>query len=543
MSAAGATENGGATAGPAGATGMLAQVRARTRERHFWIVQGGVVFVTLLHVAVEASGMYEQHTGPLAAVAHLPILLYLLPVVYAGLRYGYEGGLWTGLSIALLATPNLLFWHRGGWEWIGEALLVLFVVAVGVAVAFPVEREQRERLRAELARQRATVVSRRLALLNDVISTLVRTVEPDDGLRSVLHRTMEVMGLDTAAVITWGKDQGSAEVEACHSVDEEGFVRVEQIATDMSVRKSSATSDPVSGHVEVVVPFSIDDTHEGAVVALSSRPLTSGDRRLIEAIGAQIGVALGRSRLQRAERDALHGYLHAVTRAQEEERRRIARQLHDVATHELLVLRRELETLRDSQMSLTPPWPDTVWERMSTVVACLRRFGRELRPSVLDHLGLTPALGWLSEQADERSPVNVEFAARGQPRRIDPETELALYRIAEEALRNAERHADANAVVVEVVFEPGRVTLEVRDDGCGFAVPERLAGYVDRDGLGLVGMRERAALVGAELEVSSAPGSGTTVRATLPLDDEGSRAPAPEGRLVAASPPTLVSRQ
>ncbi|MDX1658717.1 MAG: ATP-binding protein [Nitriliruptorales bacterium] len=179
------------------------------------------------------------------------------------------------------------------------------------------------------------------------------------------------------------------------------------------------------------------------------------------------------------------------------------------------------------------PWPDTVWERMSTVVACLRRFGRELRPSVLDHLGLAPALGWLSAQADERSPVNVEFASGGQPRRIDPETELALYRIAEEALRNAERHADANDVVVEVVFEPGRVTLEVRDDGCGFAVPERLAGYVDRDRLGLVGMRERALLVGADLEVSSVRRHGTTVRVTLPFDRDR-RQPSNSGERLAS---------
>lgn len=509
----------------------VARVFARVHEGPFWGIQVSVIAVTALHIAVEASGVYEDHAGPLAAVMHIPIMLYVLPVVYAGLRYGYEGGLLTGVSIAVLATPNLIVWHGADYEWMGEALLLTFVVAIGVVIALPVEREQRQRARAELARQRATAVSRRLALLNEIISTLAATADVDEALRLVLHRAIDVIDLETAAVITW-RVGAVPSVAACHSLDPAEPARLRALLDE---RARFGVIDALGGRLAAgrrdgLTPFEIGEGHEGALlVRACDRTLDGDDVELIDAIGHQIGVALARLEMHRAEQRAVRTYLQGVTRAQEDERRRIARQLHDIATHELLLLSRDLErlaTTTDSDRSPQGALADPLRARVGEVIACLRRFGRELRPSILEHLGLAPALEWLASQANDRGDVTCRSIARGAPRRLDSETELALYRIAEEALRNAERHADATIVELVAHFTPGQTSVTVLDDGRGFHVPPRLDTAATTGGLGLTGMQERATLVDADLDVTSTPGTGTRVTVTVPVTERPTAATA-----------------
>lgn len=501
----------------------LARSQERAHEGQFWGIQLSVVTITALHIAVEASGLDEAHEGPLVAVMHIPIVLYVLPVVYAGLHYGYEGGLLTGLSIAVLVAPNLIVWHRADYEWLGEALLLVFVVAVGVVIALPVEREQRQRASAELARQHAAAVSRRLALLNKIISTLASTVDVDDALRLVLHSMIEVIDLETAAVITWRAGDAPA-IEACHSLDRTEPAHLRAVLDGRSVVDVVDANGGrlVAGHREGVTAFPIGDGHEGALmIRARDRSLSRDDVELIDAIGNQIGVALGRVEMHRAEQQAVRTYLQGVTRVQEDERRRIARQLHDIATHELLLLSRDLERLATTvgpERSRHEATVDPLRVRVGEVIACLRRFSRELRPSVLEHLGLAPAFEWLSSQANERGGATIRCTVHGSPRRLASETELALYRITEEALRNAELHAQATSVELVTRFTPEKTSVTVQDDGHGFHVPPRLevAAAAAGGGLGLTGMQERATLVDAELDVTSTPGVGTRVTVSAP---------------------------
>ncbi len=143
----------------------------------------------------------------------------------------------------------------------------------------------------------------------------------------------------------------------------------------------------------------------------------------------------------------------------------------------------------------------------------LRRLTRDLRPSYLDDLGLVPALELLARDATTELDIPVEFMSIGEPRRARPETELAFYRIAQEALRNAGRHARANRIAVALDFTPEQMTLTVRDDGVGFdpagAAALSLGGH-----FGLLGARERAEAVGARLVVESAVGQGTKIVVT-----------------------------
>jgi two-component system sensor histidine kinase UhpB len=206
-----------------------------------------------------------------------------------------------------------------------------------------------------------------------------------------------------------------------------------------------------------------------------------------------------------------------VLTAQEEERRRIARELHDDTAQSLTAQLLRLKMLED-RGGVTDS--QTLAELISQTAATLesiRAIAHELRPPSLDDLGLPAALEGLAAQQRQRFGLPVTVTIRGPRRRLDPDVELALYRIAQEALTNVAKHAQAGQAQLQLSFDNGQVTLEIRDDGRGFDVgqlPSR------QGGLGLFSMRERAQLVGAELTLASAPGAGTVVRVTAPLSPQ-----------------------
>lgn len=493
-------------------------MRRRLKEPDFWITQAGVVAVTAIHILVEALGLIPLQEGPFAFLAHLPVVLYLVPVLYAGFRYGFEGGVLTGAWAALLAVPNLFVWHHDAFEWVGEALFIVFVVGLGAVIAIPVEREQRERGRADAAHQRAATLNRRLALLNDVASTLVRTVDLDETLEQVLARLVAVLDVDTAALATEPSTPDAAPVLGpCQSIKPDGGARLDALLADID--RSRRSDRPTWSTQDVLAcPVPARDARHGTLLTITTpgQTLSHGDVELLAAVARQIGVALDNARLHRLEQDRLHAYLHSVTRAQEEERKRIARELHDVAIHDLLLARRSLEQATQHTADALPPQVTQARDRLGEIIDHLRRFSRNLRPSVLDNLGLAPALEWLISEVNARTSLIATFELHGEPRRLSDESELALFRITQEAVHNVERHAHARRLETTLTFAPQRVALTVADDGIGFEPSAAGRAEADDDRLGLMGMHERAQLVGATLSIDSHPGWGTRVTVHLP---------------------------
>ncbi|MBS2938960.1 sensor histidine kinase [Nocardioides sp. J2M5] len=196
--------------------------------------------------------------------------------------------------------------------------------------------------------------------------------------------------------------------------------------------------------------------------------------------------------------------------AQESERHRIAQELHDEVGQSLTVVLLGLKQLEASAPAALVPELAAVRESARAGLDDVRRVARRLRPGVLEDLGLTSALAALATDFADHSTASVRRSfAPGLPA-LSPEAEVVVYRVAQEALTNAARHADAREVELSLGRQGAAVVLEVRDDGRGF---EGLA-----DGSGLMGMRERAALVRAELSVVSRPRHGTTVRLRVPVE-------------------------
>ena len=197
---------------------------------------------------------------------------------------------------------------------------------------------------------------------------------------------------------------------------------------------------------------------------------------------------------------SLKNFIGMALRAQEDERFRLSRELHDETVQELVVAKAALENV--------PEVPgqrdrlDVVDLALQRCIDGVRRLCRALRPSVLDDLGLVPALEWLLSDLADRSGIHTVLKEKGDRLRLGAEQELVIFRVAQEALHNIEHHAMANRVVAILTYGLDRLCLEVVDDGCGFD-PQ----HVRQGRLGLEGMQERASLIGATFEVSSRPGA------------------------------------
>lgn len=205
---------------------------------------------------------------------------------------------------------------------------------------------------------------------------------------------------------------------------------------------------------------------------------------------------------------ALQDYLGAITKAQEEERSRLARELHDETTQTLIALGHRAQSAQRALARSPRECVERIAEMremISQAIEEVRRFSRALHPHYLEELGLVAALETLAQEA------GAVFKLAGIPYRLQAEKELALFRIAQEALNNARKHARARHIWLELWFDTAQVRLSVRDDGRGFEYPGELSELTRVGHFGLIGMRERAQLAGGSLCVASSPENGTQI--------------------------------
>ncbi len=214
-------------------------------------------------------------------------------------------------------------------------------------------------------------------------------------------------------------------------------------------------------------------------------------------------------------------YVHQVTRAQEDERKRIARELHDEASPPLLLLIQRLDTVSSgTRPKLSHSLKEGLEGLRSQAIEALetlRRCAQDLRPRILDDLGLVAALEWMTEDMVKSQGIDAHTKVMGVEQTLPVETQLLLFRIAQEALSNIRTHAEASRVVVKLEFGDNSIKMTVSDNGKGFELPERMGDLASVGKLGLAGMQERARLLGGSLEVESELGKGTRVEVETPV--------------------------
>jgi len=448
---------------------VVRRLRLPVRAGRFWLIQAGVLFVAFLdEVVLDILGVQPPFEIPRSTITSL----LLVPVIYAALNFGVRGAVGTALWATALMFPDWLFiagvTTANAWVEIGN-LAVLNAVAI--IVGQRVEREAQARLRAEEALRASEVAEARYRALFD-------------------EQHAPVLVTDAAGVVT--------EANAAATC---------LLGTGVPGRLLSDLVDaPVTAILVGAVPrLPVGDR----VFVPKARTLEVGSgERLVQIVLVDVTEEEHRAREQRA-------YAAHLVTVQEDERRRLAQDLHDDPVQTLTYLVRMLEHLTDDPR-LPPDLAPLVrrdGELATVVVDALRTVIHGLRPPVLDDFGAVAALRQLVDEVRARCGISIRMRVSGDEVRLSAQCELTVYRVAQEALSNVVRHAQATHTRVDLHFGE-QVVLTVTDDGRGMQETSGLRGV--SGGLGLVGMRERVTLVGGSLEVRARRPHGTLVLATLP---------------------------
>jgi signal transduction histidine kinase len=374
----------------------------------------------------------------------------------------------------------------------------------------------------------ATRWLKQLESLNEIANALVSEMDLSRTLDLVATRLRELVGA-RLVLIALPTPEGDLVVRATDGPGAEELAgmhlgREESKAGRVLARRRSERIDSMLEDVEVdhevsrlleartglYVPMILRDRPIGIIAAHDKDAVdprfTDEDLRLAEAFAARAAVAVDLS--ERVARDALR----RVVSAQELERRRLARELHDETGQALTSILLGLKSLEDAKDDADlAESTSRVRELVVTTLQDVRRLAVELRPKALDDFGLVPALERLVETFREQTGIAVDLEPRLGDERLPSDVETTLYRITQEALTNVVKHADAKRVSIVLTRRDGSISTVIEDDGRGFSEEQ---GSGNR--LGLLGMRERVALVDGRLTVESSPGSGTMLSIEVP---------------------------
>jgi signal transduction histidine kinase len=435
------------------------------RDYRFWVVQALIAVVFLLHELADG----DLGPTPFAAVPHLAFeALFILPLLYAALNFGLRGSLVTAAWVTLLMSIDINFSLAGMgrinlWAHYVE-LATLDVVAV--AVGWRVEAER-------LARARAQVAETRYRQLYETAGAPILLLDAEGVVCDANPAAKAIFNGNLIG------SPGRSLLPECLPLEEQAR-RVLRLPDGRDYR-----------------------------LGLVSLPAGS-DAALTQAIFEDVTE-------EHRERRLATRYAALVVQAEEDQRRRLARELHDEPLQLFAHLARHLESLAE-----VPGIPAAAADGLAhahqqalDAALRLRSLARELRPPTLDHLGLIAALSSLLADVDDEADLHADLQVTGEAVRLAGDIELGAFRIIQEAVRNSFRHAEARRLRVTVTFGADELRLTVADDGRGFT-PDELDDQAARH-LGLLGMRERAHLLGGHLEVRSAPAAGTVVHARIPL--------------------------
>jgi signal transduction histidine kinase len=370
--------------------------------------------------------------------------------------------------------------------------------------------------------------ARQLESLDEITSAMLSEIEPGRLLQLVVDRMSGLLDARFVAVLVTTGDGWLEIAAACGrqadelvghrlAVERSKSGRVLQEGT--TARVDSVLDDPdadpelmrrIGARAGLWVPLLVRDETIGVLMALDREQpdprFTDADLRLAQRFASRAAVAVDLSR--RVARTTVE----RIVSGQEQERRRLSRELHDETGQALTSILLGLKSIADAQG--TDRFPAALAELREMVVATLqdvRRLAVELRPKALDDFGLVPALERLTSSFAEQTGITVQLESQLGAARLPDEVETVLYRVVQEALTNVVKHAQAEHVSVLLHSRPGRVAVVIEDDGRGFT--DRADGS---DGIGLLGLEERVALVGGSFAVESSAGSGTTIVVEVP---------------------------
>ena len=463
------------------------------RGSGFWLILTLLVLITIPHY----HEVLEHPSFLISIVSNLGLdrhaferILYLAPIVGAGFLFGWRGAFFTSLAALACMLPRVIFISPHPVESLFETGAV-FIFGNVLAISFASLRKEREyRIRLEVAQEELQATGERYRELFESANDAIWLHDLEGNIVAANKASAALTGYSLEKLSTIKSRNLFA--KGCL----EGINHIEE-----SLFKKGAP-----GHLSETKIIRKDKSE--AYVELSTNPISiSGQIVGFQHIARDITE-------QKRMQENLRFYLRQVTRAQEEERKRIAREIHDESVQSLASLAHKIEAITTEKWGLPKDvthYLKGLWSETKSIMDGLRRFSHELRPGVLDQIGLVSALELLVEELGREQYISTSLEISGSERRLEPEIEVTLFRIAQEALSNIKRHSEAKKAAIKLLFTSRKVKLTVSDDGRGFQLPEVLGDLATEGKLGLVGMQERTRLLNGKFSIKSIVGKGTKV--------------------------------
>lgn len=434
----------------------------------FWIIQISLLVMVGVHYLADVRPDLIGGAFPTG----VPVALLVIPIGYSALRYGLAGSTASTVWVFLLWLPDLLLPHDQGHA---TDDLLNFAVVILVAVIFG-RRIEKERL--DQARTSA------------VQAGYLRLFETNRSPILVLDESDTISDANPAAKELFG-----------------------HLVVGQSGQDVLGDDIDFAGHSSRVLTLTNGHDYRLDIVAMPLGPTEQRRQLNLEDVTEE-----------RVEERRSRQFARQILQVEEDQRRQLARELHDEPLQLFLHLARRLETLgsvRDVPAQVVAGLNEARNQSLDAA-SRLRTLARDLRPPALDQLGLVAALSSLMAHLDGEGELCARLEVQGQPVRLTPEIELGAFRIVQESSNNTVRHAKARHLDVLVHFDEEQLDLTIVDDGCGFETSESDAATT-ASSLGIIGMRERSRLLGGSLTLDSYVGVGTTVRATFPIEPVLSR--------------------
>ena len=409
-----------------------------------------------------------------------------------------------------------------------------------------------ERLYGELQ-----LTARELSLLLDLSNLLAGPMSLQDRLHNFLEKIIHSLDFPEAGIILLAKQEtemlrvqvsvgflgaeGTGEQEAQYisicELGEKGVTRGVAICRyldgqeiefplekALTEKRSRCYENPM---IMIGLPLTIQQRVIGSIVLTSlkteAKSLTSDELKLMIGIARQLGLSIENAHLyqEAQKREKILGeLLQQVVGAQEAERQRIARELHDATGQSLTAIALGLRGIEAMVANESPVDIKQIRELKlfgTNALGELRQLIADLRPPQLDDLGLVAALEWYIQAFEKRSSIQTDFVVKGKQVRLPSEYETVLFRITQEALTNIAKHANASHTIVKLEMYPREIQLTIKDDGIGFDPEKILNEEGERTGWGLLGIQERTLLLGGQYKIDAAPGRGMQIRINIPL--------------------------
>ena len=387
---------------------------------------------------------------------------------------------------------------------------------------------------SKVLEKRILEANRHLLAMNAIATTASQSLSLDIILNGVLDKVLELTDAEVGGILLMDEKSPDPSYRVLRGLSEQSaqWITSLKVARKVAERGEAVVIDGAADKSTdslkafISVPLKSKERVVGVLNIASHTPRTFSQQeiQLLTSLGHQLGIAVENARLYQelqSKEQMREQLLRRIISAQEDERQRVARELHDVTSQALATLGVGLEVIMaapQSDVKERETQMDGIKSLLASTSKDVHRLIYDLRPSLLDDLGLSAAVRSCAHNSLDAAGVEVYVEAVGQEKRLPPEVEIALFRIVQEAIANIARHAHAESAYISLEFKEKSIAGHIEDDGIGFDYSHGFTAGVGGKGVGLLGMKERAELLGGKLLIDARPGGGTRVSVEIPVN-------------------------